>query len=970
MLVGDDPDATLATPYLEVRARVVGITGTPDPRYHARVSPDRFGLPWPRRPRDADLVIVTKPGDSPDILAAIASSLDAGGVGVLAVPASAAYPSARVHAAGLELRRRQRATTAEGRFDILVVADPRPARRLPSEGPDLDRTACVDRSAVLAALARRPWAGPEPSRPPRSTEALLTALRQQLASGEPDVRTLPWPRRRHDTLAVPGCDVLAVMPHPDDESVYAGGTLAGLSASGRRVHLVVATNGAGGRGGRDLAPRRAHELLTAARDLGLVGLHCLAWADFGKYRDDARTEPVRAGDAIRTWGLMPCLLQLVREIRRARPLRLLGLDPEVDPNLSLHGHHLGLGVLLAVAFHAAADPGFAPQLGPAWSCAEHRVMSPRAHARWGDAFEIDRVAKRRALRAHASQAYSTASLLRSLEDLERPAVEVSRRLQHRRPLEWTLVRTTPAPASSIDWETAARRVPAVARPRGAVVEALERQSGPHPLDAAARESLAMLARDDSVAVVTGQQVGLLGGPVYTLAKALGAVALARRLRARGLPAVPVFWMASQDHDLAEVQQVARLDGDPLTLGLVPDGGPVGSRALGPGITELLDRWENDLPLPASEVIAMLRRIHRPDHDLAGAFASLLREVTRGTGLLVLDPSDPELTRRVGPLLQRALRETDAVHEALEQARERMGGRATIPSRHDQTQVFALDADGVRTRIARPTDDDAMRDAVQTVERSPERASAAALLRPLVQDTLLPTIAYVAGPTERRYLAQLDELYAWAQLPSPTVVARPSLHLVSTHDAEALRSAGGVDRLRASARPLELIGRAGLGDTGLAWLDAVETLLRRLPAPGAKLPAPMDLREAILAFDRHATSIELEGRGLRIQRTWGYARERLHQRLEQLERSPSTHHVTRLRHALGRLRRSLLRDGRRARPTAIAAWRRVGSAPCAPERRMTVAEWLVRSAPYSPHAVLDALDARDCAELSLLVGGAR
>ena len=131
---------------------------------------------------------------------------------------------------------------------------------------------------------------------------------------------------------------------------------------------------------------------------------------------------------------------------------------------------------------------------------------------------------------------------------------------------------------------------------------------------------------------------------------------------------------------------------------------------------------------------------------------------------------------------------------------------------------------------------------------------------------------------------------------------------------------------------------------------------------------MDLREAILGFDRHATAIEIEGRGLRIERTWVYARERLHQRLEQFERSPSAHHLTRLRHALARLRRSLLRDGRRARPDALAAWRRVGSIPCAPERRMTVAEWLVRSAPHGPQAVLEALDnaeAAGCEELFMV-----
>ncbi|MEM9453751.1 MAG: bacillithiol biosynthesis BshC [Myxococcota bacterium] len=983
VLVGVDPDSTLAEPYLRVRARVVGRTGETDgdPRFHVRLPLDTHGLPTPHRADDADLVMLARVDVEviEPTLRAVANALSASGIAVLGVPSSEQRLSALVAATGLELRERARVGTAEGSFDLLVVADRREAVPLPLRGLRLDRSACVDREMIRDALAHGPWSGPDPSRPAGSTTALLAALRQQLERGEPDVERLPWPRDNFKpvTNTTAGCDVLAVMPHPDDESVYAGGTLAGLTAAGQRVHLVVATDGAGGRGGGALGRRRAREVITAAKILGVQSLRCLAWEDFGKYRDAARTLPVSAGDAIRAWGLHRALSDLVAEIRRARPECLLSLGPRVDPNLSLHGHHLGLGVLSTIAFVAAADPGFAPELGPAWSCAEHRVLAPLAHARGGEVFEVNRTLKRRALAAHTSQAYSTEGLLRDLGDEDRAAVEVTRKIQSRRPRPWILARSTPSPAPTIDWNAEARRVRAAPRPRAAVVEALRRQAEQLGVDGATERSLATLAREDGVAVVTGQQVGLLGGPVYTLAKALEAVALARRLQRAGIPAAPVFWLASQDHDLAEVQRVPRLGAPPLDLGLEPDGRPVGERRLGPAIEGLLDRWaaelDSELDRPAlAELVALLRRTHRPAHDFAQAFTELLRALTRGTGLLVLDPTDPALARLAHPLLTRALAEASAVEDALAHARRRLGGREVIATHPGRTQVFAVDDRGVRKRIVhapgRPVD---LR-VFDVLDEYPERASPAALLRPLVQDALLPTIAYVAGPTEQRYLAQLDELYRWAELPSPRIVRRPSLHLHTARDIEPLVEAGGLARLQQSERPHALIGRDGLGPAASRWLEELDALIERLDAVRRRPSGTFHprLRTTELA-ERRARLDELARRALptlgRVQRHWSTIYQDLRLRFELTRLCPTAHAITRLRHELVRLRRSLLRDGRRARPRALAAWRRVGSEPAAAERRMTVAEWIARGGLDLVPIVLRRLEAEPCAEVTLYVG---
>ena len=535
-------------------------------------------------------------------------------------------------------------------------------------------------------------------------------------------------------------------------------------------------------------------------------------------------------------------------------------------------------------------------------------------------------------------------------------------------MPWILARADPGSCPPIEWHARAERVRAVDRPRAAVVAALRRQASASPHDEAVEVSLRRLLDPGSVAIVTGQQVGALGGPVYTLAKALGAVALARRLTRRGIEAVPVFWMASQDHDLAEVQRIPRLEGSTLSLGNPDRGRSVGTLPLGPEIDATVDRWCDGLGPHAREISDLLRHSHRASTDFASAFRSLLQTVTRGTGLLLLDPADPALTRLAEPLLSRALREAPRVDHALERARERLQGREVIAVRRGATQVFFVDDDGRRRRISYQPDRPAASHWLEAVRADPCRASAAALLRPLVQDTLLPTLAYVAGPTERRYLAQLDELYHWARLPVLVTVPRPTLRLASSGDIESLREVGGLDGLDRAARPLEVIGCAGLSPAERRWLDAIETFIAALPGPDGVVPqrSTATLRRLGAELDARAPSC---GPG-RTAMTWPRRRTRLSARIEAAAADPSPHLRGRLRGELLRLRRSLLRDGRRAHADAVSAWRRVGSDPAPAERRMTVAEWVARMGTASTPTILAALAKDPSAAITLTVGGRR
>ena len=945
-------------PYLRVGARVTRLVrdgddaGPLDAPFHSVVvGRRRVGV----RSDDADLIVWDGGGGiDPRWLA---SRLAPGGVLVLP-------RSCRDALAGLELRPAPAATD-----DVMLAYDHRPARPIPGALLELDRTMCVDRSRVLAALARAPWIGPtaiaeRPSKLAAANADLLAALRTQLRWGEPDVRTLPWPEVTTRSDGTPGCDVLAIMPHPDDETIYAGGTIAGLSRAGKTVNLVVATDGAGGRGGPDLGRRRAVELLEATRILGVASVQTLTWEDTGKYRDAERTEPLTAADAITAWTLRQSLSDLIRVIREHRPTTVLTLDPELDPNLSLHGHHLALGVLVAVAFHLAADPEVAPAAGPAWAAAEHRVVgSPHVPGEGDDVVAVDAATKRRALVAHASQSFSTQRLLDTLEGEEH--LERTRAVQVRGAVDWTLAVPIGVPrvvAPKDGWRAQAECVAAHPRDRDALVDLLTRQAGSRPADEAVTGSLQTLRRPEAVAVVTGQQVGWLGGPGYALVKALAAVALARRLEAEGIAAVPVFWMATHDHDLPEVAGAPTLEGTKVRLAIEDRGRPVGGLSLPETIEEANADVLAALPAGSRALAQRLMRHAGPATSFAEAFARLLAELTHGTGLLILDPDDPAFARLAAPIYARELLGTTPAAVPLAQST----APAVVPIDRDVSQVFFVDDAGQRQRLTR-TDTGvgwpggAMdRAAIERMLRdAPQRFSPAALLRPLVADHVLPTIASVAGPTESRYLAQMQPLYAWADVAPSHVVTRPSVVPIASADARVLARFGGPSALRCQDNPYATIGRIALPARARRWLGRLDAFAdavaqaRAAAGDGRRVDLP-ELRAALASLTTDAAA-SLED--LRSAESWPAHRQAIAALLDprplQLASAGprSSRHLTRALKRLNQLRASLRRDGRRRAPEAIAAWRRVAGPV---ERRLTTVEWVARFGRDAPASILAAL----------------
>ncbi len=340
------------------------------------------------------------------------------------------------------------------------------------------------------------------------------------------------------------------------------------------------------------------------------------------------------------------------------------------------------------------------------------------------------------------------------------------------------------------------------RPRAEVAAALVRQQRARGAEGAAARAQA-LAEPDCLAVVTGQQAGLFGGPLYVLLKAAATLELARRLEQRqDRPVVPVFWVASDDHDFAEVRTVTALDPSGLirTLRYAPREEPTGAPASAIVLDDTIPQLVEDLArtLPASPdrdgVLALIAESYRSGETLAGAFAGLVSRLL--PDLVVLDPADSALKALATPVFVRELREASPVSRLALDAGQRLlaaGYHQQVPVRPGFLNLFllfegqrrALALEGGAVEIRGTGERLSLEEAIRDVEREPARWSGGALLRPLVQDWLLPTAAYVGGPAEVAYHAQIVPSYAHFGIPRPALVPRPSVTLVEPPQARVL-----------------------------------------------------------------------------------------------------------------------------------------------------------------------------------------
>ncbi len=338
---------------------------------------------------------------------------------------------------------------------------------------------------------------------------------------------------------------------------------------------------------------------------------------------------------------------------------------------------------------------------------------------------------------------------------------------------------------------AAKAIDFPAERRAALVSALRQQNGDS-------DSLRKLAEPDTVAVVTGQQVGLFSGPSYTFFKALTAAKLAEHLNQQGIPAVPVFWLATEDHDLAEVDHAWLFDAAlrPQKLTFTPGseaGGPVGEVVIRDVPLAQLRTLLAEYPF-GEEVFARLETAYQPGATLGQAFRSFLQPILQQFGLLYLDPLQPGIRALARTFLNNAAENIlDVVPElqARDKALAKAGYHSQVNIESGSTMLFVIEG-GKRTAVRSKDGRFITRDDTYTpaefaqagLELSPN-----ALLRPVMQDYLLPTLAYVGGPAEIAYMAQAEVLYRRLLGRMPVLFPRNSFTLLDARASKLLQKYG-------------------------------------------------------------------------------------------------------------------------------------------------------------------------------------
>lgn len=331
--------------------------------------------------------------------------------------------------------------------------------------------------------------------------------------------------------------------------------------------------------------------------------------------------------------------------------------------------------------------------------------------------------------------------------------------------------------------------------RAAVAGVLARQNR---IWGAGPEALANIERFRSGAnvIVTGQQVALFGGQMLAVLKALTAVKLAEETNS-----VPIFWLASEDHDLQEVTGVNFLRAGgalhELRLPVTSSGEAVGGIPLPSAVSSLVQEVE-ELIGPSSPLAEWLRESYQVGTTLADAYARLFARVFREQGLVIIDNRDRELHRLAAPVYARAARESHGLNQALiarVNELEADGYHAQVKVTSASTLLFA-ELEGKRLPIKHADGGYAIaeqrlspQELEQQITAAPERFSANALLRPVVQDHLLPTLAYVGGPAEVAYFAQNEVVYQRLQGSVTPIVPRISATILDRRASGLLERYG-------------------------------------------------------------------------------------------------------------------------------------------------------------------------------------
>jgi bacillithiol biosynthesis cysteine-adding enzyme BshC len=342
--------------------------------------------------------------------------------------------------------------------------------------------------------------------------------------------------------------------------------------------------------------------------------------------------------------------------------------------------------------------------------------------------------------------------------------------------------------------------------RTVVCDALERMNRTWGASEKTLANISKLREADCIAVVSGQQAGLFTGPLYTIYKALSAVKLAECMAQRGIKSVPVFWIATEDHDFPEVATAEIINRDcvlssasvPATIH--PDGLPVGRVVLDETIELSIQSLLAELPKTefSDDLEGLLRAAYRSEEKFGDAFAKLLSALTGEWGLILLDPLDSQLKKAAAPLYADAARRAHDIAIAIvnrSRELEKAGYHAQVAPSENSFPLFWHDDKGARHALTRTEtgnyrtkaggEEHSAEELAAWALREPDRFSPNVTLRAVVQDFLLPTVAYYGGAAEIAYFAQTAEVYRILDRPATPILHRASLTLVERHTWRSL-----------------------------------------------------------------------------------------------------------------------------------------------------------------------------------------
>jgi len=335
------------------------------------------------------------------------------------------------------------------------------------------------------------------------------------------------------------------------------------------------------------------------------------------------------------------------------------------------------------------------------------------------------------------------------------------------------------PHDPASFQAAAAQINLSPERRAALVAALRQRNGDSP-------SLALLAQPGTVAVVTGQQVGLFSGPAYTIYKALTAAKLARDLTARGINAVPVFWLATEDHDFAEINHTWVFNSAHQPQKLEIDGAwsssqPVGGVPVTAPPIDALRQALSGFPF-GEEVTALAAEAYQPGRPLGEAFGALLKRLLPSFDILLIDPMDAAVRALGAGAIRLALDNAPELKRLVLERNKQLvdaGYHAQVHVEADTSFFFLLE-NGRRLGLRQQERDylaQGRRISTEELMERAEQISPNALLRPVVQDSILPTVAYIGGPAELAYLAQSEVIYRRILGRMPVALSRSGFTLL-------------------------------------------------------------------------------------------------------------------------------------------------------------------------------------------------